>query len=995
MQQESQLDPIRAWQAGSLQAAHMLVRRHQSEIRGIAYLLTLDQDQGRGLAHATFEQFFQSISTLDPDSDPRLALLTRLGRSFLRKEFEAEDPSPVAFMATAMPQKYGVENQRDRVMAALGRMDERERVALVLGEVAGFDPGQLNTVLERGNTALVAPMETGRQRLRQSLDIPMGNPVRPVLLDAMFDGPQEDIWPAIEDNVAEIQRGEQRRGQLLTWGIAAGVVLILLVGIIALFDVNPFSGDDADSPGIGSELPIDDEDLGTPAPTVVPPTPTPIPTPLPAADLPNLLIAAELDRQTATYYRAQIVQYDAETNQIVQVGESAATEMMQNAAFSSISPDGGSLIVAATAEPLAENMYRLMVFDIDTFELRWEMTLTIDQTQAGFGWIASSSDAIYLAQFDPESDMPVVTAYALEDGTETGSATLEYSVSPDQQAVVHSLHLHVAPDESFLLATLYRFPWLGGSENEAWYGLVRLPDLEPAQMLQVETPEDGPRFDFRRARMTIDGDALYFLDYGIRGHGLVVQFFRLADQQHTAVEIPFSLDGELPYSSNAVTSNDGRRLYLYDSTVGEIAIVNLDEQRLERFFPLDTGAFEDLFGKGEGQFGMGWPSLLSLDGERLYIGARFNPDAGTTTVVESTGIWVIDVNTWTVADFWPVDGVIDTLYHVPGSDSLLVRSQMFPPPEGTGSTVSNVATFARVGRVDGEVVFDPVDSSFAESIDSYFQLGSLTQLYAAYNGRAAGIDGIMPADPLFQSSLPGIRLWAPLNVVSNQDAQLTVRILDPATRRALEAARDEVRFDPASTITARLSREGSPSQLVVLNTIEPGLYRGNINLPDHGSWNVDISIISPDGTTRLIPAAGNIVIQPTLTGDDGKRYRARLTYEPGDPAANQQIIVRVRLVDVETGEMLPEGLGFSGAQDVLDGAALDPLPDRLYVTFGAPGYNLNPQTLVVNLVEHGVWMRNMTFWTDGTWSSSVQVQLGPEETFELFTGTVGIDPAAP
>lgn len=456
MQQESQQDPIRAWQAGSLQAAHMLVRRHQSEIRGIAYLLTLDQDQGRGLAHATFEQFFQSIRTLDPDSDPRIALLTRLGRTYLRKEFEAEEPGPVAFMAAAMPQKYGVENQRDRVMAALGRMDERERVALVLGEVAGFDPGQLNMVLERGNTALVAPMETGRQRLRQSLDIPMGNPVRPVLLDAMFDGPQEDIWPAIEDNVAGIQRDEQRRGKLLTWGIAAAVVLVLLGGIIALFDINPFDGDDADTPGIGSELPIDEEAPGTPAPTVIPPTPTPVPTPLPAADLPNLLLAAELDRQTASYFRAHIAQYDPETNRIVSAGESRTSEMMQNAVFSFISPDGGSLILATTSEPLAEDMYRLIVFDLETFELRWEITLTVDQSQMAFGWIAASSDSLYLAQIDPETGMPVVTTYALDDGTETGSAILEYPKPPEQQDGIHSLHLHVAPDESFLLVTLYR-----------------------------------------------------------------------------------------------------------------------------------------------------------------------------------------------------------------------------------------------------------------------------------------------------------------------------------------------------------------------------------------------------------------------------------------------------------------------------------------------------------------------------------------------------------
>lgn len=994
MQQEPQQDSIRAWQAGSLQAASTLVRRHQAEIRGIAYLLTLDQDQGRGLAHATFEQFFHTIRTLDPDSDPRIALLVMLGRTYLRGEFEAEDPSPVAFMATAMPQKYGVENQRDRVMAALGRMDERERVALILGEVAGFDPGQLNMVLERGNTALVAPMETGRQRLRQSLDIPMGNPVRPVLLDAMFDGPQEDIWPAIEDNVAEIQRGDQRRGQLLTWGISAGVILIIIAGIIALFDINPFSGDDTDPPGVVGELPLDEEALGTPAPTAIPPTPTPTQTPLPVADLPNLLLAAELDRQTASYYRAQIVDYDAEANRIEAVSESRVTEMLLNAPFSTISPDGSSLIVATTSEPLDEETYRLMVFDISSFDLRWEIPITVESAQATFKWVAASSDSLYIAQFDDETGLPYITGYNLEDGTETGSADLVFPAAPEQPEIAHNLGLHVAQDASFLVATLYHYPWLS-SEQDDWYAMVPLPELEPAPLLQVVTPEDSPVFDLRRAQMAVDGTALYFLDYADRGHGMAVQFFRLADQHHTTVEIPFATDGTIPYTSNVATSNDGRRLYIYDTTAGEVAIINLGEQRLERFFPLDAGAFETLLGNEEGQFGLGWPSLLSLDGEQLYIGAKINPSPYEETNVEQTGIWVIDVNTWTVADFWPVDGVVEALYHVPGSESLLVRSQVFPPPGGPDPPITNEVSFVRIGRENGNIISEPVEAGFVDEIDSYFQLASLTQLYADYNGRAAGVDGIAPADPAVQTSLPTVRVWAPLNVVSNQDTQMTVRILDPSTNRPIEAARDEVRFDPDATITAQLSREGSPNQLVVLNTTEPGIYRGNINLPDDGVWNVDISIISPDGTARLVPGAGEVTIQPVLTGDDGKRYRARLTYEPGDPAANQEIIVRVRLVDVETGEMLPEGVGITGAQDMLDGESLDPLPERLYVTFGSPGVEMTPQTLVLNLVEHGVWRRETTFWTDGTWSTSVEIQFSDGKAVTLFTGTVGIDPAKP
>lgn len=996
MQRDSQQDVINAWQAGSVQAAQMFVRRHQAEIRGIAYLLTLDQNTARGLAHATFEQFFQSIRTIDPDSDPRIALLTRLGRTFLRKEYEAEAPNPVAFMATPLPQKYGVENQRDRVTAALGRMDERERVALVLGEVAGFEPGQLNTVLERGNNALVAPMETGRQRLRQSLDIPAGNPVRPALLDAMFDGPQDDIWPAIEDNVAQIQRNEQRRGQLFTWGIAAGVILILLAGIIALFDLNPFGGDGPAATEIAGELTPEDELAGTPGPTQIPPTPTPTPPPLPAVGLPNLYVGAEFSRQTAGFQKSRVLQYDPETNRIVSLGESEATRMLQNAAYSTISPDGKSLIVLATSEPLSEEMYRVMVFDVENLSLRWDTTVIVDPNRQGFNWLASGSDALYLAQFDETSSLPVITAYAMEDGVVTGSVELDYPTTPGQPAIAHSLNLHIAPDESSLLVTLYRFPWISDTERDDWYALIPLPDLEPVTMLQIEQPEGQPPFDLRRAQMTIDGNALYTFDYGPKGLTLVAQFFRLSDQRQTTVEVPFTQDDERPFTSNVVRSNDGRRLYVYDTTAAEIAIINLSEQRLERFFPLDAGEFASLLGNEPGRFGLGWPSLLSLDGERLYIAARFNSEPDVEPDVEQTGIWVIDVPTWTIVDFWPVAGVIDSLDPVPGSDSLLVRSQEYPPLADPEQTITNVITFARMGRVNGELMVEPITTDFADEIDSFYQFTSLARLYAMSNGRTAGIDGETPADPVIQSSLPGIRVWAPLNVASNQSTRLTVRILDPLTNRPLETGRDDVRFDPDATITARLTLEGSPGQLVVLGMTEPGIYRGNINLPAHGTWNVDVSIINPDGTGRQIPAVGAVTIQPALIGDDGRIYRARLTYEPGDPRVNQRIIIRVRLVDTETGEMIPEGVGISTPQDVLGGASLDPLPERVYVIFGAPGSTTNRQTLILSQAGHGVWQQTMTFWTDGAWSTSVQVPLsGTQQSPTLFTGTVTIDPENP
>jgi hypothetical protein len=89
MQRDNEHDQIRAWQAGSLAAAQAFVRQRQTEIRSAAYLLTLDQDQARGLAEATFVRFFRTARNLNPEADTRIELFVQLGRCFLRKEFES------------------------------------------------------------------------------------------------------------------------------------------------------------------------------------------------------------------------------------------------------------------------------------------------------------------------------------------------------------------------------------------------------------------------------------------------------------------------------------------------------------------------------------------------------------------------------------------------------------------------------------------------------------------------------------------------------------------------------------------------------------------------------------------------------------------------------------------------------------------------------------------------------------------------------------------
>jgi DNA-directed RNA polymerase specialized sigma24 family protein len=995
VQHNNERDLISSWRSGDLSAAHAFVRSRQSEVLSIAYLMTTNRDLARGLAQAAFIGFFREARSLDPDADHRTLLLVRVGRCFLRKEFEAEPESQSGFLSDSAPQKYGVETQRARMLAALGRLDEHERVALVLGEVAGFGPAELNRVLERGGSALVAPVETARQRLRQSLDIAQGNPVRPALLEAGFDGPRDNLWPQIEAEVAEIQHRDQRRGQIVSYGVVGIVILVIVVGLIALFGTDLIDSSN-DGPSMAVEATVaagaEDEEIPT-QPTSIPPTPTPTPVPLPVGDVPDILLAYAVAPDGSSDGPLDLMAYDSASNEFHTVDGAYDLPSFSQMQWVQLSPTGDHVILIHQDREAQAVRLLATTLDSRTMESQWEIAIAEPKSPSGLGepdlpGIAVSSDRLYIATHEALDQGRIrLDAYDLHDGTARESITINVDRDNWRSGVRHRIMLYLVPDESGLVIAHGVARTIGRQLQETALYHVALPDLEQTSSeSDVDARVDtGPFFEGWGASITPDSNALYQLFHDVSSQQSRIEFLSIDTGEISTLEIPFPDHPGMAYQPlTTVMSNDGYRMYLIDPLTANVAIVNLSEQRLERFFSIDTGPLSSLFGIGPDQFTFGGSGRLSLDGTRLYLAAGYDQQGRANDMPEESGVWVLDLHEWRVVRFVAVEGMVLGVDGGFDEETLLVRVWREEAPD-TGDS----SAWLRVSMSDENTLIEPLGGG---AIDAEAELWvfSLFDMYRQQHGRSPSVDGVLPADIETFSTLPRIEATAPRNVVSEVSTSIEVRVLDPASGQILRSPRDDVRFDPNSTMTALLTTEDQPGQLVILGPVEAGIYRGNASLPAEGTWAINVSIIEPDGSTALASNAGSVEVSPTLFGSDGNRYQFRLRFDPRQPVINEQASFKLRLVDVESGAIVSPDVHFDVDQPVLEGARIGMLPERLSISLANPGTLFGSRTILAGQVGAGVWEGRITFQDSGVWTTSVRLHLAGAPFTEIPTGRVDV-----
>lgn len=151
MQATHQDDVVRACQQRDPHACEQLVRSQQEMALRTAYLLTGDTAAAVRLASDAFLALVPGLFHVEPDWDVRSWLLQIIAGRYLAGQ-------PAIIGAGSAPatdtgtQRFAVDDERSRTLAALGRLDRQTRTLLVLHDFGRLDEASLAALLGLSGT---------------------------------------------------------------------------------------------------------------------------------------------------------------------------------------------------------------------------------------------------------------------------------------------------------------------------------------------------------------------------------------------------------------------------------------------------------------------------------------------------------------------------------------------------------------------------------------------------------------------------------------------------------------------------------------------------------------------------------------------------------------------------------------------------------------------------------------------------------------------------
>jgi hypothetical protein len=497
-----------------------------------------------------------------------------------------------------------------------------------------------------------------------------------------------------------------------------------------------------------------------------------------------------------------------------------------------------------------------------------------------------------------------------------------------------------------------------------------LPSLELTGDVQHEIEivrgRWGPDFDFTIARPTPDGSALYSRLNDDASAS--IRFFDLVTAQVETVELPaLGLGlGSLwsRANTNEVLSHDGRSLYLIARS-GDVAVVNLQERKLVRRFPLDLN---DVAPATPGAASWSWGGqggVFSADGSRLYLLHAFVGQSTSNDPAAYSAVWAVDVAEWRVLASWQVPGVVQTMTLSPDGRQLAFATRVAGPEPARIHTL-DVAS----GQLTDVTAEYAVETDTAE-----LALRSLWQLYQGQYGIAPAVGASAPHDLATFETLPLIDLQVDRKVLAaGGQAIFEVRLLNPADQTPVRAGISGVRLDPAATVTVTLSHPEAADLFVIPVQLEEGVYRAGLPLPELGSWDATVTVSYADGTRWERGWTSVMQVNSAFSAGTEHAYLLQFTTNPALPVAGAETELSASFVDVETGEQLtPE-------------VALDiGLPDTIEVIFRREDGAFKAITLLPN--GHGFYSASTEFRWTGFWrvELSFRTQDGTQPSLPVGT----------
>lgn len=958
--------------AGSLRTCERLVRNHQAEVQRAAYLLSGEPHAAWWFARRAFLTFFERALRAGEIADQREQLVATLATDYLQslKDGERPPPPPPTPLTEGELTRFSVDDQRSRIMDALDRLQPRVRATLVLREFNALPEETACQTLDLSPYDLRDGLEPARARLRDAAGAPHDAPVQPLLAQAAIGEPVADIWPDLDEAVQRLHARQATRRRRLVAGVGLVTMLVLVLGTVWLFDLNPFRPNEMRSQELAAKPFLDQPTVPLHA-KEAPPPPTPEPTmpDIPVGNVPDRLVMTfdvlegRIDSgEDGRQVRQSL--YDPAT------GDSQVLDVPEGGLFPS--PDGKWLLYREYPQNAAEADQRrnlLAAIDISTGERIWSREFP------DFSNLKMVGDSVYAIDWDETPrlvEIDLATGEVLAERTNLKD-DLDFDTEDEQS---WNFRLLASPDSSRLLVCLNRWASGGGTYGQV-LATYALPGLEyvttTAWEYDSEPFRDGDdTFAAYDAQFTPDGAALY------APSGDSVQFLTIGGSEPLEVEIPFHSSGEYEvFDTRWVRSNNGRYLYILALERMEVAVVDLLTQSVDLVVPFDHGGFAlqpDVDASGSAGTVSSFGAVLSPDGRRMYLLGGWE-DTKQPVEEDQTAIWVIDVATWTVTNRIVIPGWPAEVMWTHGGDRLIIRSR----PTEAMADLSGFDALTVFDAASGRVLPGFDVSDLPEWVDNLYWVISIEELYRRTYDRRPTTGGVVPATVEMVSTLPRLEVIAEQPLVpSGAAVNLDLRILDPATGEPLATSSRGVRFDPSfNPILVLHQRESGAEAILVPSQVAPGQYSGIAPVEQVGPWDVEVRF----GSSRRDVARANLAevftVTPSIPADDGELYTLRVQAEPGSPPESAEWTVRASVVNIDTGQVLPEGVSLE----------LD-LSDHLTVTFEHEEYVFFTTTL--DEARHGVYESKARFRGPGSWTSSVTLR-APSSTpvsMSIQTGTV-------
>ncbi|MFW5940851.1 MAG: RNA polymerase sigma factor [bacterium] len=170
-------------QRGERAAFDLLFERYHSRVYAVAFGILRHEAEAEDAVQDAFVKVYRNIGTFEGDSSFEtwlIAITVNCCRDRLRRQKVRQALSLEALTPRALLRALGVSNDPARTMArrerrrnlweAVGELDMRHRVTLVLRYQEGLSCGEIADILGLSLSTIYTRLSEGRQQLRELLD---------------------------------------------------------------------------------------------------------------------------------------------------------------------------------------------------------------------------------------------------------------------------------------------------------------------------------------------------------------------------------------------------------------------------------------------------------------------------------------------------------------------------------------------------------------------------------------------------------------------------------------------------------------------------------------------------------------------------------------------------------------------------------------------------------------------------------------------------------